>query len=546
MNVYPRSNHWLQIPRSLCIAMGIIGLPAQAQTPTTLASQICDPKPVNVISQDFNPSRAKAPEIDLSSLMPLTPQPKLNSAADFYQQTLRWRQVRSPQENIAFLNRSIDLAPNYVEAYSKRAEEYMAQKAYHLALADYDRLQQLQPNLPRFLRQKANLYAHQKQWQKVAQLYLQLLNQEPDRRFEHHLTLGQIYLELQDWEQAIDHFSRAIAQRNYSARVVKPIPSGNWKLPFSPSPQPSFVSLESSAFSNPGLPLSGELYLRRARVYAIQKRAQQAIDDYHSAIKNVGPGNWRTTSQIYHERCYVRVGFGDLTGAKADAQTSRQLTQWDLQESRSQPKISISALPMPTPEPPSRPNSDLSLQIHIRPKAAQLTEEVTRFLTRLSKTTAWMPAEPIETLRQAIVADPNYAPAYYTRGLIHLRIYDFRAAIEDFNTAIRLNPTFSLAYSARGKTYFEGGQFAEALADFEQALSIDPTLTAAHLGKGLVLLEKQQWQSAASSLSQALETDPELLNALDGRAKARKELNDLAGMLTDQKRSQRLRDRSKS
>jgi hypothetical protein len=56
-------------------------------------------------------------------------------------------------------------------------------------------------------------------------------------------------------------------------------------------------------------------------------------------------------------------------------------------------------------------------------------------------------------------------------------------------------------------------------------------------------LSHRNWQSAAESLTQALATDPELLEALDGRAKARKELNDLAGMLADQKRSQQLRDR---
>jgi len=58
--------------------------------------------------------------------------------------------------------------------------------------------------------------------------------------------------------------------------------------------------------------------------------------------------------------------------------------------------------------------------------------------------------------------------------------YDFNGrfyyepAIENFSQAIRLNPNYANAYFGRGLAYYGKRLFDKALTDFESALLIDP------------------------------------------------------------------------
>lgn len=51
---------------------------------------------------------------------------------------------------------------------------------------------------------------------------------------------------------------------------------------------------------------------------------------------------------------------------------------------------------------------------------------------------------------------------------------DYDRAIRDFTEAIRLNPQYAIAYYNRGLSYFRSGNYRRAIADYEEALQIDP------------------------------------------------------------------------
>ncbi len=51
---------------------------------------------------------------------------------------------------------------------------------------------------------------------------------------------------------------------------------------------------------------------------------------------------------------------------------------------------------------------------------------------------------------QAIKANPNYAGAYFNRGLARQEKREFEPAIADFSRAITLDPKNAAAYNARG------------------------------------------------------------------------------------------------
>ena len=77
----------------------------------------------------------------------------------------------------------------------------------------------------------------------------------------------------------------------------------------------------------------------------------------------------------------------------------------------------------------------------------------------------------LDELKQAITADPTFGEAYSLRGLIYMRLNDFRLADESFRRSIALNPGDSNAYHNYGWLMCQQGRPAEALQLFGQALA---------------------------------------------------------------------------
>jgi tetratricopeptide (TPR) repeat protein len=95
---------------------------------------------------------------------------------------------------------------------------------------------------------------------------------------------------------------------------------------------------------------------------------------------------------------------------------------------------------------------------------------------------------------EAIRLDPNYAEAYYERGVIYnMYQIDLNRAIENFTEAIRLDPKFPLVYNDRamiyndrGNAYKGKGQANRALADYNEAIRLNPRQRHAYGNRALV------------------------------------------------------------
>ena len=73
---------------------------------------------------------------------------------------------------------------------------------------------------------------------------------------------------------------------------------------------------------------------------------------------------------------------------------------------------------------------------------------------------------------------PNYAAAYFNRGLAYRRKPDFDHAIADYDQAIRLDPKNASVLNNRGIVWFEKGDFDRAIADYNQAIKLDANFAA--------------------------------------------------------------------
>ena len=76
----------------------------------------------------------------------------------------------------------------------------------------------------------------------------------------------------------------------------------------------------------------------------------------------------------------------------------------------------------------------------------------------------------LDELKQSLAADPNFGAAYNLRGLVYMRLNDFRLAEDSFRRALALNPADANTQHNLGWLMCQQARYTEATAFFRQAL----------------------------------------------------------------------------
>ena len=77
----------------------------------------------------------------------------------------------------------------------------------------------------------------------------------------------------------------------------------------------------------------------------------------------------------------------------------------------------------------------------------------------------------LDELKQSIAADPTFGEAYNLRGLIYMRLNDFRFAEESFKKALSIDPQNANVVHNLGWLFCQQARYPESLALFSQALA---------------------------------------------------------------------------
>ena len=80
--------------------------------------------------------------------------------------------------------------------------------------------------------------------------------------------------------------------------------------------------------------------------------------------------------------------------------------------------------------------------------------------------------DAIEDYTHAIQLNPDYAPAYFYRGLARTRLQNKLGAIQDYTEVIRLNPQDAIAHFYRGLARAKIGQRSQAIYDLHRAVQL--------------------------------------------------------------------------
>lgn len=143
----------------------------------------------------------------------------------------------------------------------------------------------------------------------------------------------------------------------------------------------------------------------------------------------------------------------------------------------------------------------------------------------------------IEDYTRAITQGLTDPGVFINRGVARQRTGNLTAAIEDFTRAIELDPSSARAYDNRAGALSEQGHFEAALSDSNEAIRLSPKFAEAHNNRGVTRRMMGDYEQALADYSQAIELYGEYAAAYANRGFVRKRLGDVAGAIGDYERA---------
>ena len=116
----------------------------------------------------------------------------------------------------------------------------------------------------------------------------------------------------------------------------------------------------------------------------------------------------------------------------------------------------------------------------------------------------------LDELKQALVADPNYADAYNLRGLVYMRLNEAALAEDSFKRALAINARDAGVAHNYGWFLCQQARYPESFRFFAQAIA-NPTYpgqSKSLMAQGICQVRAGQRLDAEQSLSKSYELDP--------------------------------------
>ena len=114
----------------------------------------------------------------------------------------------------------------------------------------------------------------------------------------------------------------------------------------------------------------------------------------------------------------------------------------------------------------------------------------------------------VDSLRQAILLDPQNVNLYLDFAAISATHQSFQVGINVVNDGINLQPKAAPLYFARGVLYVQLAEYDKGQADFETAYELDPTQSLSAAAQGLAAVQENDLEHALASVQQKLARKP--------------------------------------
>jgi tetratricopeptide (TPR) repeat protein len=134
---------------------------------------------------------------------------------------------------------------------------------------------------------------------------------------------------------------------------------------------------------------------------------------------------------------------------------------------------------------------------------------------------------------QAIGVQPDYAAAFNNRGVARKAKHDLDGALQDYDEAIRLQPDFAIAFNNRGNARKDKGDLEGALQDYDEAIRLKSDYAGAFYNRGSARADKGDPDGAIADYTEAIRLKPDYAEAFYNRGNARKAKGDPDGAIAD-------------
>lgn len=324
----------------------------------------------------------------------------------------------------------------------------------------------------------------------AATAYQALLSRDADD-FQARYLLGLLCSQQGQFEAAIDHIERALAQRPELADAWYHLGDAQARLQRWNDAQRSF---ERAAASNPGDPLSRfrlgllaeglELWKVAVRWY---REALELQPDNADVLNNLGHvlarlGQTHEAEALFRRACAQRADFPA-------------------------PRINLGLL--------LERRGDLAdaLAIYDEGLAHNPEDPELNFLSGVLLAASGDSVAAAERYGQALTTAPTHGRAWNNLGVLYLEQGFGAEARTCFERAIEGEPDLADAWSNLGNARLSAGDAASARASFERAVALRPAFAEALNGLGTALWEAADLDGAKQRYEQALASNPELAEA---------------------------------
>jgi len=221
-------------------------------------------------------------------------------------------------ECLPFLNRAIELNPDYAIAFSSRGYVYVELKQYERAIPDFDRAIALDPNDAAAYHNRGIAYRNLKQYEQAIADYDRAIALDPNDAAAYH-NRGIAYRNLKQYEQAIADYDRVIALDPNYARAYRNrgMVYGNLK-----QYERAITDYDRAIALDPNY---ARAYRNRGMVYGNLKQYERAIADYDRAIA-LDPND----AAAYNNRGIAHIWLHNARPAHADFSRGYELDPTDI------------------------------------------------------------------------------------------------------------------------------------------------------------------------------------------------------------------------
>jgi tetratricopeptide (TPR) repeat protein len=156
---------------------------------------------------------------------------------------------------------------------------------------------------------------------------------------------------------------------------------------------------------------------------------------------------------------------------------------------------------------------------------------------KFEKTAQW--AKAVENYSQAIQVNPDFAPAYYYRGLLRSKLGDEQKSANDLIQALKIDPRINGYCKINENDYINGVSSSclldsyddQAVEEYIQVLQIQSLGANDYYKRGIVRSELGDVRGAFKDLNTSIQLNPELVEAYFERGRIFYEINNFSKII---------------